>query len=66
MRKYDARNGRYENEAGFEQRMGRDVAAISEKIRRATGKAPRVWVWPMAPRAAPRCASPANRVIRWR
>ena len=46
MRKYDARNGRYENEAGFEQRMGRDVAAISEKIRRATGKAPRVWVWP--------------------
>ena len=46
VRKYDARNGRYENEAGFEQRMGRDVAAISEKIRRATGKAPRVWVWP--------------------
>ena len=42
VRKYDARNGRYENEAGFEQRMGRDVAAISEKIRRATGKAPRV------------------------
>ena len=66
VRKYDARNGRYENEAGFEQRMGRDVAAISERSaapparRRASGSGP------MAPRAAPRCASPANRVIRWR
>jgi len=26
--------------------MGRDVAAITEKIRRVTGHAPRVWVWP--------------------
>lgn len=46
VRAYDARAGRYETEEEFEARMGADVAAITEKIRRATGKTPRVWVWP--------------------
>jgi len=38
--------GRYETDAEFIARMAEDVAAISEKITRATGKAPRAWVWP--------------------
>ena len=45
VRKYDARNGRYERgrlRATHGPRRGRD----QRKIRRATGKAPRVWVWP--------------------
>ena len=46
IRAYDARTRQYETEAQFNARMGRDVAAITEKIRAATGKKPRVWVWP--------------------
>ncbi|QVQ29035.1 poly-beta-1,6-N-acetyl-D-glucosamine N-deacetylase PgaB [Achromobacter deleyi] len=46
IRAYDARARQYESEAQFNARMGRDVAAITEKIRRTTGKKPRVWVWP--------------------
>ncbi|MEN4919500.1 poly-beta-1,6-N-acetyl-D-glucosamine N-deacetylase PgaB [Achromobacter spanius] len=46
IRAYDARTRQYETEAQFDARMGRDVAAITEKIRAATGKKPRVWVWP--------------------
>lgn len=46
IRAYDARTGQYETEAQFNARMGRDVAAITDKIRAATGKKPRVWVWP--------------------
>lgn len=46
IRAYDARTGQYETEAQFDARMGRDVAAITEKIRAATGRKPRVWVWP--------------------
>ena len=45
VRKYDARNGRYENEAGFEQRMGRDVAAISERSAAPPARR-RASVWP--------------------
>ncbi|WP_095060539.1 poly-beta-1,6-N-acetyl-D-glucosamine N-deacetylase PgaB [Pseudomonas sp. Irchel s3f7] len=45
-RRYDATTGRYETEAEFQQRIRTDVAAISEKIRKATGYKPRVWVWP--------------------
>jgi len=37
---------RYETTDEFHARMTADVAAISAKIRRATGKNPRVWVWP--------------------
>ena len=46
IRAYDTQTRQYETEAQFNARMGRDVAAITEKIRRVTGHAPRVWVWP--------------------
>lgn len=46
IRAYNAQTRSYETEAEFEARMGRDVAAITEKIQRVTGKKPRVWVWP--------------------
>ncbi|KAG1535358.1 hypothetical protein G6F50_015327 [Rhizopus delemar] len=46
IRAYNAQPRQYETEAQFNARMGRDVAAITEKIRRVTGHAPRVWVWP--------------------
>ncbi|MGV2909751.1 poly-beta-1,6-N-acetyl-D-glucosamine N-deacetylase PgaB [Achromobacter sp. AGC25] len=46
IRAYNAQTRQYETEAEFNARMGRDVAAITDKIRRATGRAPRVWVWP--------------------
>lgn len=46
IRAYNAQTHQYETEAQFNARMGRDVAAITEKIRRVTGHAPRVWVWP--------------------
>ncbi|WP_347903124.1 poly-beta-1,6-N-acetyl-D-glucosamine N-deacetylase PgaB [Pseudomonas purpurea] len=45
-RRYDAATGRYETEAQFQARLRSDVTAISEKVRAATGTAPRVWVWP--------------------
>ncbi|TKK38237.1 poly-beta-1,6-N-acetyl-D-glucosamine N-deacetylase PgaB [Pseudomonas fluorescens] len=45
-RSYDPKTNGYESEAQFQARMRADVAAISNKIRTVTGKAPRVWVWP--------------------
>ena len=45
-RRFDPATNRYETEAQFQARMRADVAAISNKIRTVTGKAPRVWVWP--------------------
>ncbi|MFO2466067.1 poly-beta-1,6-N-acetyl-D-glucosamine N-deacetylase PgaB [Pseudomonas sp. 15FMM2] len=45
-RRFDPATNRYEPEAQFRARMRADVAAISNKIRAVTGKAPRVWVWP--------------------
>src|SRR5471032_1734496 len=45
-RRFDPATNRYETEAQFQARMRTDVAAISNKIRAVTGKAPRVWVWP--------------------
>ncbi|MFC6339707.1 poly-beta-1,6-N-acetyl-D-glucosamine N-deacetylase PgaB [Pseudomonas sp. CCM 7891] len=45
-RRFDLATGQYETEAQFQARMRTDVAAISNKIRAVTGKAPRVWVWP--------------------
>jgi biofilm PGA synthesis lipoprotein PgaB len=45
-RRYNPQSGRYESEAEFQARLRSDVARISEKIRVATGRAPRVWVWP--------------------
>jgi len=43
---YDAKTRRYETDAQFRARMRTDVQAISAKIKQATGKSPRVWVWP--------------------
>lgn len=45
-RLYDAQMGEYENDTQYRQRITTDVQAISQKIKRATGKDPRVWVWP--------------------
>ncbi|MCJ8205728.1 poly-beta-1,6-N-acetyl-D-glucosamine N-deacetylase PgaB [Pseudomonas sp. RGM2987] len=45
-RRYDPATGRYETEADFQARLRKDVAAISEKIRKVAGYSPRVWVWP--------------------
>ncbi|CRM07867.1 MULTISPECIES: poly-beta-1,6-N-acetyl-D-glucosamine N-deacetylase PgaB [Pseudomonas] len=44
--RYDPATKRYETDAQFQARMRADVAAITQKIRTVTGKAPRVWVWP--------------------
>ncbi|KAG1251171.1 hypothetical protein G6F68_012415 [Rhizopus microsporus] len=46
IRAYNAQTRQYETEAQFNARMGRDVAALPEKIRRVTGHAPRVWTAP--------------------
>ncbi|MBO9356965.1 poly-beta-1,6-N-acetyl-D-glucosamine N-deacetylase PgaB [Bordetella petrii] len=46
VRFYDANRGTYENDGAYRTRIARDTMAISGKIRRATGKPPRVWVWP--------------------
>ena len=43
---YDPQSGTYESDTAYERRIRRDVRSISEKIRRVTGKTPRVWVWP--------------------
>jgi biofilm PGA synthesis lipoprotein PgaB len=45
-RRYDPVAKRYETEAEFQARQRVDILAISEKIYKATGKKPRVWVWP--------------------
>lgn len=44
--RYDPASGQYETEAAFEARLRQDVKAITDKVRQATGKQPRVWVWP--------------------
>ncbi|WP_420374656.1 poly-beta-1,6-N-acetyl-D-glucosamine N-deacetylase PgaB [Pollutimonas sp. H1-120] len=46
IRIYDDRTGSYETDTSFKRRMSQDVARITQKIRKATGKPPRVWVWP--------------------
>ncbi len=43
---YDAASGAYETDASYQARIAADVDSITAKIRRATGKTPRVWVWP--------------------
>ncbi|WP_061795710.1 poly-beta-1,6-N-acetyl-D-glucosamine N-deacetylase PgaB [Serratia ficaria] len=45
-RLYDGKAGRYESEAEYRRRIGKDVELITRRITAATGKAPRVWVWP--------------------
>lgn len=43
---YDVNNKRYETATEFYKRVEADVAAITKKVQHATGKSPRVWVWP--------------------
>lgn len=43
---YDPKTKKYETEAAFKQRMEKDISLITERITKATGKQPRVWVWP--------------------
>ncbi|MCC8380146.1 poly-beta-1,6-N-acetyl-D-glucosamine N-deacetylase PgaB [Xenorhabdus sp. PB30.3] len=43
---YDRKTGKYETEKAFRQRMEQDVRTITQRIISATGKKPRVWVWP--------------------
>ena len=58
-RAYDAASGNYESDAAYEDRVRRDVERITEKIRRATGKKPRVWVWPYG-----EASGPALRIVQ--
>jgi len=46
VRIYDPVSQTYESEATHQARIARDIRAISTKIEAATGKPPRVWVWP--------------------
>src|SRR5690606_18045739 len=45
-RLFDPKTGTYESEADFDARIRNDTRQISAKIAAATGKPPRVWVWP--------------------
>lgn len=45
-RRYDTKQQRYETGAEYRQRVNADVDKITQRITAATGKAPRVWVWP--------------------
>jgi biofilm PGA synthesis lipoprotein PgaB len=45
-RAYDAATDTYETDAAYRARIAADVDRVTEKIRKATGKKPRVWVWP--------------------
>ncbi|MDC9613273.1 poly-beta-1,6-N-acetyl-D-glucosamine N-deacetylase PgaB [Xenorhabdus khoisanae] len=46
IRIYDPKTGKYESDHAFRQRMEKDIATITQRIVTATGKQPRVWVWP--------------------
>lgn len=46
MLQYDPATGLYETQAAFELRLRNDIKAVTDKVRQATGKQPRVWVWP--------------------
>jgi biofilm PGA synthesis lipoprotein PgaB len=46
IRSFDPKTHQYETEAAFKARLTRDIAQITQKVRRVTGRAPRVWVWP--------------------
>lgn len=45
-RAYDPSTGQYETDAQYKARIAKDVDRITAKIVKATGKKPRVWVWP--------------------
>ncbi|PWF22603.1 poly-beta-1,6-N-acetyl-D-glucosamine N-deacetylase PgaB [Corticimicrobacter populi] len=43
---FDARTGTYEDRSQYRDRLTQDARNISARIAAATGRAPRVWVWP--------------------
>lgn len=43
---FDPATGRYEADRTYEQRFRQDAGRVSDKVRRATGKPVRVWIWP--------------------
>lgn len=43
---YNPRTNTYESEADFRRRIEEDVRTITARLKSATGKTPRVWVWP--------------------
>src|SRR5690606_30794650 len=43
---YDPATKKYETDEQYKARIAADVDRITAKLRRVTGKAPRVWVWP--------------------
>lgn len=44
--RFNAETQKYESPEHYRQRLSKDAKAIAGKIEKATGKAPRVWVWP--------------------
>jgi biofilm PGA synthesis lipoprotein PgaB len=45
IHQWDPKTG-YEDDAAYDARLRADVGRITERIKTATGKSPRVWVWP--------------------
>lgn len=45
-RLYDRGTNTYESDAAYHKRIRDDAQRITKKILHATGKAPRVWIWP--------------------
>lgn len=43
---FNAQSQTYETPKAYQQRLSGDARTIAAKIEKATGKAPRVWVWP--------------------
>lgn len=44
--RYNPASNTYETRDQYEQRIAADARAISQRIQAATGKPPRVWIWP--------------------
>ncbi|TAL90389.1 MAG: poly-beta-1,6-N-acetyl-D-glucosamine N-deacetylase PgaB [Candidimonas sp.] len=46
IRNYIGKTHQYETEASYKARLNNDIRQITQKVRRVTGKKPRVWIWP--------------------
>lgn len=45
-RRYFPETDSYETQADFDKRINADITAITANLKKATGQAPRAWVWP--------------------
>lgn len=45
-RRYNEKSGRYEDRASYQKRVERDIRQMSDVMKKETGKAPRIMVWP--------------------